>query len=91
MNINLEDQSICTDMIEKGDVLYCKGTKDAFLVVKYREGYNLVDLRSNTIQSDTAFMEKRIMLHSILGITSSTDFRHYELIKGNNLSLQKNK
>ena len=89
MNIDLDNYSISTNMIEKGDVLYCKETKDAFLVVKCGEGYNLVDLRSNTIQSDKIFMEKNTMLHSILGIISSIDLRHYELIKSNDLSLQK--
>lgn len=89
MNINLEDQSICTSMIEKGDILYCKETKDAFLVVRCGERYNLIDLRSNTIQSDNGFMERSTMLHSILGITSSNELKQYELIKSDNLLLQR--
>lgn len=89
MNINLEDQAICTSMIEKGDILYCKETKDAFLVVRCGERYNLIDLRSNTIQSDNGFMERSTMLHSILGITSSDDLKQYKLIKSDNLLLQR--
>lgn len=89
MNINLEDQAICTSMIEKGDILYCKETRDAFLIVRCGERYNLIDLRSNTIQSDNGFMERSTMLHSILGITSSNDLKQYELIKSDNLLLQR--
>lgn len=89
MNINLEDQSISTSMIEKGDILYSKETKDAFLVVRCGERYNLIDLRSNTIQSDNGFMERSTMLHSILGITSSNDLKQYELIKSDSLLLQR--
>lgn len=91
MNINLDNYSISTDMIEKGDVLYCKETKDAFLVIKCGERYNLVNLRSSTIENNNGFMEKNTMLHSVMGITSSVDLRHYELIKSKNLSLQKDK
>lgn len=61
MNINLEDQAICTSMIEKGDILYCKETRDAFLIVRCGERYNLIDLRSNTIQSDNGFMERNTL------------------------------
>lgn len=89
MNINLEDQTICISMIEKGDILYSKETKDAFLVVKCGERYNLIDLRNNTIQSDNGFMERNTLLHSVLGITSSNDLKEYELIKSNNLLLQR--
>ena len=89
MNINLEDQTISTSMIEKGDILYSKETKDAFLVVRCGERYNLIDLRSNTIQSDNGFMERSTMLHSILGITSSNDLKQYELIKSDSLLLQR--
>ena len=89
MNINLEDQAICISMIEKGDILYSKETKDAFLVVRCGERYNLIDLRSNTIQSDNGFMERSTMLHSILGITSSDDLKQYKLIKSDNLLLQR--
>lgn len=89
MNINLEDQAICTSMIEKGDILYCKETRDAFLVVRCGERYNLIDLRNNTIQSDNGFMERNTLLHSVLGITSSNDLKEYELIKSNNLLLQR--
>ncbi len=89
MNINLEDQAICTSMIEKGDILYCKETRDAFLIVRCGERYNLIDLRSNTIQSDNGFMERSTMLHSILGITSSDDLKQYKLIKSDNLLLQR--
>lgn len=89
MNINLEDQSICISMIEKGDILYSKETKDAFLIVRCGERYNLIDLRNNTIQSDNGFMERNTLLHSVLGITSSNDLKEYELIKSNNLLLQR--
>lgn len=89
MNINLEDQSISTSMIEKGDILFSKKTKDAFLVVKCGERYNLVDLRNNTIQSDNGFMERNTLLQSVLGITSSNELKQYELIKSNNLLLQR--
>lgn len=89
MNINLEDQTICTSMIEKGDILFSKKTKDAFLVVRCGERYNLIDLRNNTIQSDNGFMERSTMLHSILGITSSNDLKQYELIKSDSLLLQR--
>ena len=89
MNINLEDQAICISMIEKGDILYSKETKDAFLVVRCGERYNLIDLRNNTIQSDNGFMERNTLLHSVLGITSSNDLKEYGLIKSNNLLLQR--
>ena len=89
MNINLEDQAICISMIEKGDILYSKETKDAFLVVRCGERYNLIDLRNNTIQSDNGFMERNTLLHSVLGINSSNDLKEYELIKSNNLLLQR--
>lgn len=89
MNINLEDQSISTSMIEKGDILFSKKTKDAFLVVRCGERYNLVDLRNNTIQSDNGFMERNTLLQSVLGITSSNNLKQYELIKSDSLLLQR--
>lgn len=89
MNINLEDQSISTSMIEKGDILFNKETKDAFLVVRCGERYNLIDLRSNTMQSDNGFMERSTMLQSVLGITSSNNLKQYELIKSDSLLLQR--
>lgn len=89
MNINLEDQTISTSMIEKGDILFSKKTKDAFLVVRCGERYNLIDLRNNTIQSDNGFMERNTLLQSVLGITSSNDLKQYELIKSDSLLLQR--